>query len=56
MMTITMDLENDPRFAELAEAKSSSLMYIIKYQMISASNLNWGGQSEDVELKESSTP
>ena len=26
MMTITMDLENDPRFAELAEAKSSSLM------------------------------
>ena len=51
MMTITMDLEHDPRFAELAEAKSSSLMYIIKYQMISASNLNWGGQSEDVELK-----
>ena len=56
MMTITMDLKNDSRFAELAEAKASSIMYIIKYQMISASNLNWGGQSEDVELKYSDFP
>ena len=56
MMTITMDLKNDARFAELAEAKASSIMYIIKFQMISASNLNWGGQSEDVELKYSDFP
>ena len=51
MMTITMDLKNDARFAEINEATPSSIMYIIKYQMISPSNLNWGGQSEDVELK-----
>ena len=51
MMTITMNLKEDPRFAEIKEANPSSLMYIIKYQMISPSNLNWGGQSEDVELK-----
>ena len=55
MMTITIDFE-DARFAEIKEAKPSALMYIIKYQMISASNLNWGGQSEDVELKFSSFP
>ena len=56
MMTITMDFKQDNRFAELAEAKASSIMYIIKYQMISPSNLNWGGQSEDVELKYSDFP
>ena len=55
MMTITIDFE-DARFAEIKEAKPSSLMYIIKYQMISPSNLNWGGQSEDVELKFSEFP
>lgn len=49
LMTITLDLKNDSRFTPLYGA--SSLMYIIKYQMISPSNLNWGGQSEDVELK-----
>ena len=49
LMTITIDFKNDSRFKELDGA--SSLMYIIKYQMISPSNLNWGGQSEDVELK-----
>ena len=56
MMTITMDFKHDTRFAELFEAKASSIMYIIKYQMISPSNLNWGGQSEDVELKYSDFP
>ncbi len=55
MMTITIDFE-DARFAEIKEAKPSSLMYIIKFQMISAANLNWGGQSEDVELKFSNFP
>ena len=49
MMTITMDFVNDPRFTHLNGAES--LMYIIKYKMKSASDLNWGGQSEDVELK-----
>lgn len=49
LMTITIDFKNDSRFTALDGA--SSLMYIIKYQMISPSNLNWGGQSEDVELK-----
>ena len=56
MMTITIDIKNDARFAEIQEAKTTSLMYIIKYQMISPSNLNWGGQSEDVELKYSDFP
>lgn len=49
MMTITMDLINDDRFKPLYG--NSSIWYIIKYQMISPSNLNWGGQSEDVELR-----
>ena len=48
-MTITMDLQNDSRFTPLSG--SISMMYIIKYKMISPSNLNWGGQSEDVELR-----
>lgn len=47
-MTITIDF-NDPRFVELDGA--TSLMYIIKYKMKSPTDLNWGGQSEDVELK-----
>lgn len=43
MMTITLDLINDARFQ--AFHGKSSLYFIIKYKMISATNLNWGGQS-----------
>ena len=53
MMTITMDFA-DARFAHLKSA--TSVMYIIKYKMKSAADLNWGGQSEDVELKYSDFP
>ena len=48
-MTITIDMKNDPAFKSFEGC--TSIMYIIKYKMESASNLNWGGQSEDVELK-----
>ena len=48
IMTITMDFA-DARFAHLKGA--TSMMYIIKYKMVSTADLNWGGQSEDVELK-----
>ena len=54
MMTITIDLINDPEFSKFYP--TSSIMYIIKYKMQNASNLNWGGQSEDVELKFSEFP
>ncbi len=54
MMTITIDLINDPDFSKFYP--TSSIMYIIKYKMQNESNLNWGGQSEDVELKFSEFP
>ena len=54
MMTITIDLINDPEFSKFYP--TSSIMYIIKYKMQNESNLNWGGQSEDVELKFSEFP
>ena len=54
-MTIEMRVDGtDPRFAPFQGR--SSLMYIIKYKMISPSNLNWGGQSDDVELHYSEFP
>ena len=54
MMTITIDLLKDPEFSKFYP--TSSIMYIIKYKMQNESNLNWGGQSEDVELKFSEFP
>ena len=53
IMTITMDFA-DSRFSYLSGA--TSLMYIIKYKMKSTAELNWGGQSEDVELKYADFP
>lgn len=50
-MTIEININKDnpdPRFREFVGR--SGLMYIVKYKMVSASNLNWGGQSDDVEL------
>ncbi len=49
MMTVIIDLVNDPMFKPFYGTKS--IMYIIKFKMESPANLNWGGQSEDVELK-----
>lgn len=48
MMTITIDFINDARFT--AFAHKSKLFFIIKYKMISPTNLNWGGQSDDMQL------
>ena len=54
MMTITLDLINDARFQ--AFHGKSSLYFIIKYKMISATNLNWGGQSDDMQLRYAEFP
>ena len=54
MMTITLDLINDPRFQ--AFHGKSSLYFIIKYKMISSTNLNWGGQSDDMQLRYAEFP
>ena len=50
-MTITININKDnpdPRFKDFVGL--NSIFYIIKYKMVSESNLNWGGQSDDVEL------
>lgn len=47
MMTLHVDYSK-PLFAPYAG--KSSLMFIIKYEKKSASDLNWGGQSEDMQL------
>ena len=48
MMTITIDFSTS-RFAAFKD--KSSLFFIIKFKMISDTNLNWGGQSDDVQLR-----
>ena len=45
-MTITIDV-NDARFKQFKGL--SNIFYIIKFKMI-GTNLNWGGQSDDVQL------
>ncbi len=47
MMNITVDF-TDSRFKEFAG--KSKLFFIIKYKMKSATDLNWGGQSDDMQL------
>lgn len=47
MMTLHVDYANE-LFAPYAG--KSSLMFIIKFEKKSASDLNWGGQSEDMQL------
>ena len=54
MMTIQIDFLNDARFA--AFSGKSSLYFIIKFKMISDTNLNWGGQSDDVQLRYADFP
>ena len=49
-MTITIDFKEDTQFTRLF-GQTSYIMYIIKYKMKSESDLNWGGQSEDVKLE-----
>ena len=48
MMTITIDF-TDARFTAFKD--KSSMFFIIKFKMISDTNLNWGGQSDDVQLR-----
>ena len=47
-MAITLDFKNDERFKEFQGL--SSIMFIIKFKAISATNENWNGQSSDTEL------
>ncbi len=54
MMTITIDFKGDPRFAEF-DGKSS-LYFIVKFKMISPTQLNWGGQSDDMQLRYAEFP
>ena len=54
MMTITVDFLNDARFT--AFNGKSGLYFIIKFKMISDTNLNWGGQSDDVFLRYADFP
>ena len=49
MMTVTIDMINDAMFTPYYGTQS--IMYIIKFKRGGPSDLNWGGQSEDVELK-----
>ena len=53
MMTITIDFTK-PAFK--AFAGKSKLFFIIKYKMVSSTNLNWGGQSDDMQLVYSEFP
>ena len=54
MMTIVIDFNNDARFA--AYKDKSSMYFIIKFKKISDTNLNWGGQSDDVQLRYADFP
>ena len=53
MMTINIDF-TDPRFVDFAG--KSSLFFIVKFKMISPTNLNWGGQSDDMQLRYAEFP
>ncbi len=53
MMTINIDF-TDSRFT--AFANKSKLYFIIKYKMKSKTDLNWGGQSDDMQLVYSEFP
>ena len=53
MMTIQIDFA-DARFK--AFAGKSSMFFIIKFKKISDTNLNWGGQSDDVQLRYAEFP
>ena len=46
LMKITLDFKNDPLFADYANR--SGLYFIIKYALKSETDLNWGGQSDDM--------
>ena len=48
MMTIEIDFST-PKFK--AFAGKSSLFFIVKYAMKTETNLNWGGQSDDMQLR-----
>ena len=54
MMTIVLDFKNDDRFKEF-DGKSG-LFFIVKFKMISPTNLNWGGQSDDMQLRYAEFP
>ena len=51
MMTIDIDFNNDAQHRFDAFKGKSTLYFIIKFKKISDTNLNWGGQSDDVQLR-----
>ncbi len=53
MMTITIDFSTE-LFAEFAHR--SGIYFIIKYALINESNLNWGGQSDDMFIRYADYP
>ncbi len=53
MMTITLDFST-PEFSKFA--KRSGLYFIIKFKMNSESDLNWGGQSDDMFIRYADYP
>ena len=54
MMTIDIDFNNDARFSAFKD--KSGMYFIIKFKKVSDTNLNWGGQSDDVHLRYSDFP
>ncbi len=54
MMTITIDFNGDARFSAFKD--KSGMYFIVKFKMISDTNLNWGGQSDDVHLRYADFP
>ena len=54
MMTITLDFLNDENFSKFKNR--SGLYFIIKFTMNSESDLNWGGQSDDMFIRYADYP
>lgn len=54
LMRITLDFKNNPLFAEYAGR--SGLYFIIKYALKSETDLNWGGQSDDMFIRYADYP
>lgn len=54
MMTITIDFNGDARFSAFKD--KSGMYFIVKFKMISDTNLNRGGQSDDVHLRYADFP
>ncbi len=54
MMTIELDFKNDSHFTDFANR--SGMYFIIKYALRSETDLNWGGQSDDMFIRYADYP